>query len=202
VVDRLASAELPDPLAEEIRGLRDRFRTSPDEPLRSVRALAAAKPGEDPGVPGVLAFLGWIAIARALAPALAAYAAWRADDRWDRPTCPTCGAAPVMAQLVEEGAGAGRRRLLACGRCQTRWAWKRVACPFCTTENPEKLAILEVEGEGGFRLDVCDNCQGYVKTYGGQGNEPFMLADWTTLHLDVLAKDRGYERKGASLYDL
>jgi FdhE protein len=200
MVDRLSEAELPDTLAEEVRALRDRFRATPEAPLEAVRALVAAKPDEEAPTTGVLAFLGWAALAHALAPVLPAYAAWRADDQWARPTCPTCGAAPVHAQLVAEDAG--RRRLLACGRCRTRWAWKRIACPFCTTEVPEKLAILEIEGEGGFRLDVCDNCKGYVKTLDSQGNEAFLLADWTTLHLDVLARDRGYERKGASLYDL
>jgi FdhE protein len=199
IVDHLAKAELPEPLAEEVRALRDRFTATPDEPLRAIRALTTPQPDEAP-VPGVLGFLGWAALAHALAPVLPAFAKWRDDSRWDRSTCPTCGAAPVLAQLVEEGAG--RRRLLACGRCRTRWSWKRVACPFCTTEVPEKLAYLDIEGEGGFRLDVCDNCKGYVKTLDSQGNEAFLLADWTTLHLDVLARDRGYERKGASLYDL
>lgn len=200
LVERLGPAELPDTLAEEVHALAERFRADPGEALGTVRALAAAKPGEDAGVAGVASYLGWIAIARAIAPIAAAFEKWRDDTRWDRPTCPTCGAAPVLGQLVPEGAG--RRRLLACGRCRTRWGWKRVACPFCTTENPQRLAVLEIENEGGFRLDVCDNCHGYLKTYGSQGNEGFMLADWSTLHLDVLAKDRGYERKGASLYDL
>jgi FdhE protein len=29
-----------------------------------------------------------------------------------------------------------------------------------------------------------------------------LLADWTSLHLDVLAKDRGLKRLADSLYDL
>lgn len=200
IVDRLAEAELPDTLAAEVRALRDGFSAAPEAPLETVRALVAAKPDDEAPTSGVLAYLGWAALAHALAPILPSYAAWRADDQWGRPTCPTCGAAPVLGQLVEEEAG--RRRLLACGRCHTRWPWKRLACPFCTTELPEKLAILEIEGEGGFRIDVCDNCKGYVKTYAAEGNESFLLADWTTLHLDVLARDRGYERKGASLYEI
>jgi hypothetical protein len=27
-----------------------------------------------------------------------------------------------------------------------------------------------------------------------------MLSDWTSLHLDVIARDRGLQRKAASLY--
>jgi len=199
IVDRLAATELPEALAAEVRAVRDRFQASPDAPLHTVRALASGTEGEEVS-PAVLGYLGWAALQHALAPVLSAYAKWRADDQWDRPICPTCGTAPVLAQLVEEGAG--RRRLLSCGRCHTKWGWKRVACPFCTTEVPEKLGYLDIEGEGGFRIDICDNCKGYVKTYAGEGNDAFMLADWTTLHLDVLARDRGYERKGASLYEL
>jgi len=29
-----------------------------------------------------------------------------------------------------------------------------------------------------------------------------LLADWTSLHLDVVAADRGLERKAASLYEI
>jgi hypothetical protein len=29
-----------------------------------------------------------------------------------------------------------------------------------------------------------------------------LLADWTSLHLDVLARDRGLKRLAASLYEL
>jgi FdhE protein len=52
------------------------------------------------------------------------------------------------------------------------------------------------------RLDVCHACRGYVKTYVGDGGERVLLADWSSLHLDVLARDRGLERRGESLYDL
>ena len=41
-----------------------------------------------------------------------------------------------------------------------------------------------------------------LKTYLGQGEEELYLADWTTLHLDVLAGERGLVRRGATLYEL
>jgi FdhE protein len=77
-----------------------------------------------------------------------------------------------------------------------------VGCPFCETEAPEKLEVLEIEEEPLLRLDVCHACRGYVKTYVGDGGERVLLADWSSLHLDVLARDRGLERRGESLYDL
>jgi len=61
---------------------------------------------------------------------------------------------------------------------------------------------LAIEGEGGLRIDYCEACLGYLKTYNGQGSEALLLADWTSLHLDILARDRGLKRLAASLYDL
>jgi FdhE protein len=59
-----------------------------------------------------------------------------------------------------------------------------------------------IEGEGGLRIDYCDSCNGYLKTYCGEGNEEVMLADWTSAHLDLVARDRRLKRLGASLFDL
>jgi FdhE protein len=104
-----------------------------------------------------------------------------------------------MAQLV--AADQGRRRLLFCGRCRTRWEYPRTGCPFCGQDS-QTLAILAVEGEAGLRIDHCGSCRGYLKTYAGEGAESVLLSDWTSLHLDVLARDRGLERWAGSLYDL
>ena len=42
----------------------------------------------------------------------------------------------------------------------------------------------------GLRIDHCESCRGYLKTYDGQGNETLWLADWSSLHLDLIAHDR------------
>jgi len=104
-----------------------------------------------------------------------------------------------MAQLVVSDAG--RKRLLACGGCRTRWEYRRTVCPFCE-EDPQRVASLKVQGEGRLRIDYCESCRGYLKTYDGQGDEGLLLADWTSLHLDLAADDRGLKRLAASLYDL
>jgi len=152
-----------------------------------------------PPSPGLLRYLGWAAMARYLLPVRAAYATWRDDERWLRNYCPMCGAAPVMAQLI--GMDQGRKRLLVCGRCSTRWLFKRTECPFCGSDS-ERLAVLSVEGEAGLRIDYCDSCKGFLKTYAGEGNEPLLLSDWSSLHLDLLAHDRGLKRLASSLYDI
>jgi FdhE protein len=59
-----------------------------------------------------------------------------------------------------------------------------------------------VEGEGKLRIDHCESCGGYTKTYNGSGNESLLLADWTSLHLDVIALNQGLHRSAASLYEL
>jgi Protein involved in formate dehydrogenase formation. len=58
-----------------------------------------------------------------------------------------------------------------------------------------------VEGESGLRIDHCASCGGYLKTYDGHGNETLLLSDWSSLHLDVLAADRGLKRLATSMYD-
>jgi FdhE protein len=59
---------------------------------------------------------------------------------------------------------------------------------------------VAVEGEAGLRIDYCEACSGYVKTYEGRGSESVLLADWTSLHLDIIARDRGLTRCAGSLY--
>ncbi len=138
-------------------------------------------------------------MARYLRPVVEAFAHWRDEERWLRNYCPTCGSAPAMAQLV--GVDTGRMRFLSCGCCGTRWQYTRTGCPFCQSDS-QRLASVAVEGEAGLRIDYCESCRGYLKTYDGQGNEAILLSDWTSLHLDVVAHDRGLKRLAASLYEI
>ena len=208
LVARLAGdSEDSGTLAAGARALDEQLRGEPDAPRRVAEWLL----GEDslrPASAGLLRFLGWTAAARHLAPATAAFGLWRGaatgtggelDERWLHRYCPLCGSPPAMAQLV--GADAGRKRLLVCGACGSRWGYKRTKCPFCEAD-AERLSSMTAEGESGLRIDSCESCRGYVKTYDGQGNEALLLADWTSLHLDLLAQDRGLKRMAASLYEL
>jgi len=145
-----------------------------------------------------LRYLAWTASARYLRPVVRAFEAWRDEDRWLRRYCPTCGSLPAMAQLV--GVDQGRKRLLSCGCCGTRWQFKRTGCPFCDADT-QRLASVAIEGESGLRIDHCESCGGYLKTYDGEGNETLLLSDWSSLHLDLIAHDRGLKRLAASLYD-
>lgn len=149
---------------------------------------------------GWLRYLGSAVLMRYLSPIVEAFARWREDEKWLRNYCPTCGFPPAMAQLV--GNDPGRLRLLCCGSCGTRWRYRRTGCPFCENQDDHRLAVVDIEDQAGLRIDYCESCRGYLKTYNGEGSESVLLADWTSLHLDVLARDRGLKRLAASLYEL
>jgi FdhE protein len=199
LLERLVS-RLPEKLAYQVRGLNIELDGELAAPGRIADWLLERDGYITVQNQGLLRYLGWAALARYLRPVVDAFAAWRDEERWFRNYCPTCGSPPTMAQLV--GIDPGRRRVLACGRCNSRWWFQRIGCPFCEVENGHRLTALTVAGESGLRIDYCDSCGGYLKTYDGQGSERVLLADWTSIHLDVLACDRGLKRLGASLYEI
>lgn len=199
LVERLAdTGSLPDRLAAEVRELAHELRRDGNAPL----LIASWLLGEEvfaPSSPGLLRYLGWTAMACYLRPVVEAFARWRDEERWLRRYCPTCGSLPAMAQLV--GADPGRKRFLRCGCCATRWQYGRTRCPFCENDS-HRLAIVGLESEAGLRIDSCESCRGYLKTYDGLGDESLFLSDWSSLHLDVIAHDRGLKRAAASLFEL
>jgi len=198
VVHRLATDALYAPLAADAAALDLQLQRDPLAPSRVVAWLLGDE-SWDPVREGALRSIGWITLSASLRPLVHAFTGWRDPARWVRRYCPTCGALPAMAQLV--GVDPGRRRLLACGRCTSQWRYGRTGCPFCESES-HRLTSVGVDGEGGLRIDYCEACRGYVKTYNGQGNEEVLLADWTSLHLDLIARERGLTRAATSLYDL
>jgi len=185
-------------LMADIPALNAQLRKDPDAPRRLAGWLLGEEMLELPGS-GLLQYVAWRAAARYLTPVVEAYGRWRDEERWLRRYCPACGSAPAMAQLIS--ADSGRVRLLCCGACGTRWRYVRTACPFCE-KDAQRLAVVTIEGESGLRLDYCESCRGYLKTYDGQGQEAVLLLDWTSLHLDMVARERGLQRLAGSLYDL
>jgi len=197
LLEKLASETSPESLVAEARALDADLRRAPNVPRRIADFLLGDETLAPP-FPGLLRYLAWTATTRFLGPVVSAFDAWRDEDRWLRRYCPTCGSLPAMAQLV--GAEHGRKRLLSCGCCGTRWQFKRTHCPFCDTDS-QRLASINIDGESGLRIDHCESCSGYLKTYNGEGNEALLLSDWSSLHLDLIAHDRGLKRLAASLYE-
>jgi FdhE protein len=184
-------------LADDARALDVELRREPELSRRIADFLLGDETLVLPS-PGLVRYLGWTALARFLGPVIKGFDGWRDQEQWLRRYCPTCGSLPAMAQLV--GVEPGRMRLLSCGCCGTRWQFKRTACPFCEVDS-QRLTGLTLHGESSLRIDHCESCSGYLKTYDGQGDETLLLSDWSSLHLDLIAHDRGLKRLAASLYE-
>jgi FdhE protein len=199
ILHALSTKSLPVALADQVRALDAELHSRLDSPYHVVSWLLD-KDSFDLAHAGLLQYLGWTVLTHYLRPLVNAFALWRKEDNWLRGYCPTCGALPAMAHLV--GVDPGRVRFLLCGCCATRWRYGRTRCPFCGTAEDQPLSVLAVEGEKHFRIDYCVSCKGYLKTYNGEGSEDLMLADWSSIHLDLIALDRGLKRFAQSLYRL
>lgn len=116
------------------------------------------------------------------------------EDMWDKGYCPICGSQPLMGELRgEEG-----KRIWTCSFCGTQWRGKRVMCPFCENTDHGSLRYFYTEKERAYRIDICDKCKRYIKTVDSRqlAEEIFLpVEDIATLHLDILAADKGFKRE-------
>jgi FdhE protein len=114
------------------------------------------------------------------------------SETWLKGYCPLCGSLPSVSLLKEE---VGKRYLL-CSYCGYQWRADRISCPFCENKDQESLHYFFGEGEETHRIDLCDKCHQYIKTIDTrtlQASDP-ILEDLSTLHLDLLASQKGYKR--------
>lgn len=119
---------------------------------------------------------------------------------WLRGYCPVCGSSPQISELKDEG-----KRFLLCSYCSFQWPSERLKCPFCETSDHEKLHYLYEEGREAYRVDICDNCKQFIKTVDSRklDYEPDLeLEDIITIHLDILASEKGYKRAVPNLWGL
>ena len=121
-------------------------------------------------------------------------------NKWQMGYCPICGSLPYMSELKENG-----RRYLICSFCNFQWPGERLKCPFCENSDHNKLHYLYAEGQEAYRIDLCDKCNQYIKTVDSRKLDYEMcpeLEDITTLHLDILASDRGYKKPLPSFWGI
>lgn len=113
-------------------------------------------------------------------------------ETWLKAYCPICGSLPYLALLKEE---VGKRYLL-CSYCGYQWRFERLTCPFCNNKEQGSLQYFYAEGEETYRVDTCDKCHQYIKTIDLRKIEEIdpVLEDLATLHLDILASQKGYKR--------
>jgi FdhE protein len=113
-------------------------------------------------------------------------------ETWLKGYCPVCGSLPSLSLSKEE---TGKRYLL-CSYCGYQWRIDRLFCPFCDNREQESLHYLFAEGEEAYRIDLCDKCHQHIKTIDFRiiGESDPSLEDLATLHLDILATQKGYKR--------
>jgi FdhE protein len=115
----------------------------------------------------------------------------KTDTPWKEGYCPVCGCLPAVSALEDEGG-----RFLFCSFCWHRWQAPRVRCPFCGNADNQKLHYFFDEKEKEYRVDVCDSCNKYIKTVDTRKiDRPLYppLEQVSTLHLDIIAREKGLE---------
>jgi FdhE protein len=115
----------------------------------------------------------------------------REKAAWKQGFCPTCGSWPLLGEFR----GLEQVRFLRCGWCASAWEFSRMQCPFCGTADHEALGYVHVEGEEARQqAATCEQCRGYVKmvtTLAALDGPRLLVADVATLHLDLIAAQRG-----------
>jgi FdhE protein len=113
-------------------------------------------------------------------------------SKWSEGYCPVCGKEPKIGEIKEEEGA----RFLFCNQCGIEWPFLRIKCPFCGNEEQQTLAYFTVEDDERYRVDVCNECKRYIKIvdFRETKEEPNLdIEDITTLHLDILATEEGYD---------
>jgi len=183
-------------LASQCRDLHSQFSVEGGSPPQAIATFLQEIEASGDQV-GALRYVAWKVMRVYFAPLLRSFDTWHREEHWLLSYCPICASLPTMAQLT--GKEPGRMRHLHCPCCGTRWRFRRTGCPFCERADDHRLSILSIDGEADLRLDVCESCSGYLKTYSNEGHEALIFSDWATLHLDVLAQDRGLLCAGTPL---
>jgi FdhE protein len=144
--------------------------------------------------PGLL----WTLAQNAIKPA---WRAWRRQltplvdaTQWHQGCCFICGAGAILGELQ----GNNLAKHLRCGQCGADWTYPRLQCLYCGNEDHHTLSYLYAEPDHEkMRVEVCDQCRGYLKiivSFAPTPPEMLALEDLATLHLDYIAKERGYKR--------
>ncbi|GAC1554622.1 MAG: hypothetical protein NVS2B7_30590 [Herpetosiphon sp.] len=112
---------------------------------------------------------------------------------WNHGYCPTCGSWPLLGEYR----GLELTRFLRCGLCADEWPIDRMMCYVCGSRSQSDLHYLEVDGEQlKQRVHACDQCHSYVKqlsTFGSIDAPSLLVSDLQSLHLDLIALERGYD---------
>ena len=113
---------------------------------------------------------------------------------WNKGACYVCGAAAMLGELQDND----QVKHLRCGFCGADWVFRRLQCAFCGNEDHKSQRYFFAEGQGErARVEVCDRCKGYLKViaaFAPTPSEMLPVEDLATVHLDFIAKERGYRK--------
>jgi FdhE protein len=113
-------------------------------------------------------------------------------QQWRRAPCPLCGSSPTLSEIQ----GKEGERHLRCGMCGADWAYLRLKCAHCANSDYKSLGYITVEGEQEkYSLQTCEACHNYIKvivTFEPTPVDLLPVEDLATLHLDLIATERGY----------
>lgn len=196
------------PFGEPARALSAGARRGRPEPANLARTLFEPPSPEEGAMRASLAELkldpdmAANVLRLSLFPVLALWSAaaaelWEAAG-WSRGYCPCCGSWPLLAELR----GLVQFRRLRCGLCAADWSFDRLACPYCGGRDPAMLGYLQAGDDPSARLDTCEACRGYLKSISRltpHTSPGLLVADLATVHLDLIARDRGYRDRRSSM---
>ncbi len=112
--------------------------------------------------------------------------------QWRKNYCPVCGSLPSLLLLK----GKEGRKYGSCSWCDHQWLMNRIECPYCLNQLQESLGYIAIEDDEVYRVEYCDACKYYFKLIDCRPLEvepALPLEELTTLHLDMIARNRGYK---------
>jgi FdhE protein len=121
-------------------------------------------------------------------------------DTWQKGYCPICGSSPGLSFFTDEG-----DRRLICSFCWWTWPIKRRICSHCHNTDDQTLQYFFSEQEEDWRVDLCDGCRRYIKTLDTRKVSRlvyFPLEQIASLHLDLKAREMGYESPGSPKFSV
>ncbi len=146
----------------------------------------------------VLSFLAYNSIRPSIEAAIEQLRCDLEHESWRECHCPVCGSLPSL-NLLKGNEG---KRYSLCSYCGFQWRIDRLSCAVCGNGEHVSLSYFSGEGEEAFRIDLCEKCNHYIKTidYRKLETSDPALEDLATLHLDVLAVEKGYTRAVPALW--
>ena len=120
-------------------------------------------------------------------------------EREDQGQCPCCGSLPMAGVIRHRGAVNGLRYLV-CSLCACEWHFTRLKCSHC--RSTREIDYLHLDGSPqGIKAEACPECRSYLKLLylELQPDGESLSADLTSLDLDLLLAEQGYQRHAPNL---